>query len=79
MAIKNVEQLREYILESLDKLRKNKMDIDEASIIAKSGEVIMSSVKLQMAYSHMLNHTPHIKFLHDCHDGKPVKKEIDIK
>jgi len=44
----------------------------EASIIAKSGEAIMSSLKLEMAYSAMIGNVPHIDFIHDCHKGKKV-------
>ena len=72
MKIKNIEQLREFVLESLEKLSANKIDVTEAGVIAKSSETIMSSLKLQLSYSGMLNETPNIKFLQDCHKGTSV-------
>lgn len=72
MKIKNIEQLREYVLEALEKLSDSKIDATEAGVIAKSAETIMSSLKLQLNYSGMLGDIPNIKFLQDCHQGKPV-------
>lgn len=73
MKIKNIEQLQDYILDSLEKLSNNKIDVTEAGIIAKSAETVISSIKLQLSYSAMIGHTPHIDFLHNCHKGNPAK------
>ncbi len=73
MKIKNIEELRDYVLESLEKLSSNKIDVTEAGVIAKSSETIMSSLKLQLSYSNMIGDTPNIKFLQDCHKGKPLQ------
>ena len=77
MKIKNIEQLREFVLDSLEKLSNNKIDVTEAGVIAKSSETIMSSLKLQLSYSGMLGETPNIKFLQDCHKGTPIQVEQD--
>lgn len=74
MKIKNIELLRDHILESLEKLAQNKIDVNEASTIAKNGEVIMSSVKLQMMYNNMRNEIPDIDFLQQCNDGKEIER-----
>ena len=69
MKISNVEQLRDYILKSIERLENSKIDIDELSIIAKAGESVLSSIKLELAYNNMRNETPNIKFLQDCNKG----------
>lgn len=82
-SINNIEKLRDHLLTSLEKLENRKIDIDEVSIIAKSGEAIMSSLKLQLTYANMLGHVPNVRFLEDCHHGTPlpvidsVKKQIE--
>jgi len=63
----------------LEKLEKNKIDIEEVSIISKAGEAVFSSVKLQLQYSAMLGHSPKIDFLHDCHDGKATTAIEQVK
>lgn len=72
MKIKNIEELRNHILDSLVQLEKGKIDVSHAAIIAKSGEAIMSSVKLQLMYSQMIGHEPKVDFLQDCHEGKKI-------
>lgn len=66
--------MRNHVLESLENLKQNKIDVTTAGIVAKSAETIMSSLKLQLAYSSMIGDEPYIKFLHDSHDGKKQKK-----
>jgi hypothetical protein len=39
------------------------------SIIAKSSETVMSSIKLQLAYNNMRGEQPDIKFLQSCNKG----------
>jgi len=76
-SIKNAEQLRDYVLNSLEKLEKNKIDIEKMSIIAKSSETVMSSIKMQLAYANMRQEMPIIPFLQDCH--KVEKKQLENK
>ncbi len=75
MKIKNIEELRNFVLDSLERLSSNKIDVAEAGIIAKSSETIMSSLKLQLSYSQMIGDMPNIKFLQDSHKGTPVAVE----
>lgn len=75
MKIKNSDQLRNHILRSIEKLDENKIDINELATIAKAGETIFSSLKLQLAYNNMRNEIPNIEFLQSCNDGKPIKIE----
>lgn len=73
MKLKTVEHLRDHILDSLVQLEKGKIDVAHMGIIAKSGEAIMSSLKIELTYAQMIGNTPHIPFIHDCHQGKPIK------
>jgi hypothetical protein len=77
MKIKNVEQLRNYMLENLEKMSANKIDVDEMGIIAKAAEGIMASAKIQLTYAAMLGDAPHIPFLHECHDARFNAKALD--
>jgi hypothetical protein len=74
MKIKNIEDLRNYVLDSLEKLSSNKIDVTEAGVIAKSSETIMSSLKLQLSYSSMIGDAPMIPFLQDSHQGTPIQE-----
>jgi hypothetical protein len=47
------------------------------SIIAKSSETVMSSIKMQLAYANMRQEMPIIPFLQDCH--KVEKKQLENK
>lgn len=77
MKFNNIEKLQNYVLESLEKLDKRKIDVDEMSIIAKSSETVIASLKIQLAYNNMRGEMPNIKFLEDCNEGiiinSPVK------
>lgn len=75
MSIKNIEALQQYILKSLEDLENGKIDVNEASIKAKSAESINSSLKLQLAYNNMRGEIPNIPFLQSCNKGK--MKEIE--
>ena len=77
--IKNISQLQEFVLSSLEDLANKKIDVNEMGIIAKSSETIMSSLKLQLAYNSMRGETPHIKFLQDCNEGFFLEKTPEIK
>lgn len=69
MKIKNIEDVRNYMIESLKRLEDGEIDVTEAGIIAKGAETIMSSIKLQLQYHHMRGEQPTIPFIHDCRNG----------
>lgn len=72
MKIKNIEDVRNYVIDSLNRLHNQEIDVAEAGIIAKGAETIMSSVKLQLQYHHMRGEQPTIPFIHDCHNGSAL-------
>lgn len=72
MKIKNVEDLRNHLLSSIEKVQNKKMNIEELSILSKASEAIFSSVKMQLTYNGMRKEVPNIEFLQDSNDGKIV-------
>lgn len=63
--IKNLDQLRDSVLEVFEKLCAGKIDIEEAGIVAKLSETVISGLKTQMEYSRLTNTIPSIPFLGD--------------
>lgn len=63
MKIKNAEQLRNFVLKSIEDLDHGIIDVEKLSIISKSAEAIFSSIKLELAYNNMRNEVPNIDFL----------------
>ena len=78
--IKNINQLREHALLTLERLGSGKIDCTEAGVTAKIYESVMSSVKVELEYNRMLGSEPKIKFIED---GNPhythSQKLIEIK
>lgn len=73
MKIKNAEQLRDHLLSKLELLDSGKIEIDELGQINKTSETIMSSLKLQLAYSGMRGEMPEIEFLQQCNKSKLIE------
>jgi len=63
----------------LDRFSKNKIDVHDMGIISKSTEVMMTSLKVQLAYNSMRKEQPNIKFLQDSNNGKEVKDGQPLK
>lgn len=61
--IKSIEGLRDYVLETFQKLSDGKIDISEASTIAKLSETVISGIKTQLEYARLTESMPHIPFL----------------
>lgn len=73
--IKNCEQLRDYILQNLDLLESNIIDADHMGSVSKAAETVLSSLKMQLAYSAMRQETPNIEFLQKCNEGKLIERK----
>ena len=61
--IKNLETLRNKLLEGFQDLITGKIDQDKASIMAKMSEAIVSGVKTQLEYARLTKQEPNIAFL----------------
>lgn len=79
MKPKNIEQLQDLLLDSIEKFNKNKIDVHAMGIISKSTEVIMTSLKVQLAYNSMRKEMPNIKFLQDSNHGKEIRDAQPLK
>lgn len=80
----NIQELRDLMLETLNRLKDGEIEMGEAATMAKVGDTVMGTVRLQMDYarSHQQNAT--IDFLQDVHKGKtiditPPKAQIEYK
>lgn len=70
--IANMKQLRDRVLQALDDLEEGKIDISQASTIAKLSETVISGLKSEMQYAVLTNSEPHIPFY-----GEPSGKTLD--
>lgn len=80
MSIKNIKQLRDHALNTLERLDDRDINIQEAAATAKIYSSIISSVKAEMDYHKMLEQKPKIEFL-DCanvYEGKVEKPVLEI-
>lgn len=79
--IKTIEHLRDAVLDAFEKLKKNKIDIQEAGILAKLSESVISGLKTQIEYARLSDRQPSIPFLEDAIKEVKVKsiKYIDHK
>jgi hypothetical protein len=67
--IKNINQLREHAIETLERLEKGKIDCTEAGVTAKLYESVIASVKIELEYNRMTDKIPNIAFIEDGGSG----------
>lgn len=60
--IKNMTQLRNKVLQTIDDLENGKIDLQEASVIAKLSETVISGLKSEMQYAVLTQQEPTIPF-----------------
>lgn len=65
--LSNINDLRAHALETLKKLEKGKIDVEEAGVTGKLYESVMSSLKLELEYHKMLGQQAKIHFLEGDH------------
>lgn len=63
MKPKNIDELREHALDTLEKLSKGKISVEEAGVTGKLCENIVSTIKVQLEYAKMLDQKPIIDFV----------------
>jgi len=73
--IKNMQQLRDKVLKTIDDLENKKIDINEASVISKLSETIISGLKSELQYSILIGNKPKIDFYGD-ESGIPLDKDF---
>jgi hypothetical protein len=60
--IKNMTQLRNKVLQTLDDLENGDIDLQQASVIAKLSETVISGLKSEMQYAILTQQEPVIPF-----------------
>ena len=64
--INTLDDLRDKVLEALEALNNGEIDLQQAGVIAKLSETVISGVKTQMDYARLTDQTPHIPFIDNC-------------
>jgi hypothetical protein len=70
--IKNSEDLRSYMLDMMEDLRTGDISVEEAGVAGKLCEGVISSLKVEMQYAHMVGLQPRLPFLEN-------KRTIELK
>jgi len=63
MKLDNLEDLRDHLLQTLVDLDEGEIELDQASIVAKLSEAIVSGIKTELEYARLINKEPNIPFL----------------
>lgn len=66
MKIINIDSLRDHAIETLEKLSKREISVEEAGVTGKLCENVVSTIKVQLEYAKMLEQQPEINFLENC-------------
>ena len=76
--ITNMTMLRNKVLKTIEDLENGKIDINEAGVIAKLSETVISGLKSEMQYALITNQEPNIPFYGEGTgvflDKKDIKK-----
>lgn len=60
--IKDIVQLRDTVLQAIEDLKSGKIELAEASTIAKLSETVISGLKSEIQYSILIGKQPKIAF-----------------
>ena len=74
MKIKNLDGLRDHVLEVMEQLSSGKIDITEAGIVAKLSETIISGLKTQLDYARLTDQQPTIPFFGEGFSEKVIEQ-----
>lgn len=77
--IKDISMLREFALDTLEKLQNGDIDVTEAGVTGKLCEGVISTVKAQLEYSKMIQQEPNIPFMKVPGTGKSLESEAPKK
>lgn len=77
MTIKNVEHLRDRLLDAFEALEGGQMDLELGHTLARAASTIIGSLHVQLEYSKMTGRTPHIEFMEggEAIDGESTQRE----
>lgn len=77
--IKNMEHLRDFALETLERLSNGEIDTAQAGVSGKLCESVISTVKTQLEYARMVDEQPYIPFMDSCHSNKAIESKVEKK
>lgn len=66
MKITNIDSLRNHAIDTLEKLTRKEISVEEAGVTGKLCENVVSTIKVQLEYAKMLQQDPEINFLENC-------------
>lgn len=72
MKLKNITNLRDFALKTLEDLSSGKIDTSQAGVTGKLCEGVVSTIKCELEYSRMLNKQPNIPFMGDLTKNKDI-------
>ena len=64
--IVDIDSLRQHAIDTLQKLSRGEISTEEAGVTGKLCENVVSTIKVQLEYSKMLQQQPTIDFLENC-------------
>lgn len=76
LKIKDIDSLRDHVLDVFSKLSEGEIDIHEAGIVAKLSETVISGLKTQMEYARLTDSRPNISFLNVTIDGSVTNTKL---
>lgn len=76
--IENMRQLRDRVLRAIEDLETGKIELAEASTIAKLSETVISGLKSEMQYSLLTNQEPLIPFFGE-QSGRQLEHKVTKK
>ncbi len=74
--ITNLEDLRNLVLENIQKLTNNEIDIQNAAVSCKAVDTVISTIKTELDYYRMIGKTPVIPFIDENSSHKMIEGEI---
>jgi len=77
--IKNIEELRNHALDTLEKLANGSIDTAEAGVTGKLCEGVIATVKSQLEYARMLDQQPEIPFMMQKVSGNLIEAKSEPK
>jgi len=81
--IKNIDDLRQHALNTLEDLEIGKISIEQAGVTGKLCENVMSTLKTQIEVAKMLGREPNIPFLGNTSKGRLISikqtKRLELK
>lgn len=78
MKIKNLEQLRNHALETLEKLSSGLITIEEAGATSKLCENVVSTLKIELDFAKMVGKAPSANFIGDSSKWQDIPKKLPM-